>query len=79
MKRSLTATLLITAVSSSALLSAGVAFADSLIATRCKDEAEKVCAGIAPGGGRLAKCLRGHEAELSEPCKAALAAGWQGT
>ena len=46
----------------------------SLIGTRCKEDAAKLCAGIEPGGGKLAKCLRSHDADLSEPCKAALAA-----
>lgn len=46
----------------------------SLIGTRCKDDAAKLCAGIEPGGGKLAKCLRSHDADLAEPCKAALAA-----
>jgi hypothetical protein len=48
----------------------------SLIGLRCKDDAAKLCAGIEPGGGKLARCLHGHEGELSEPCKAALMASW---
>lgn len=46
----------------------------SLIATRCKDDMPKFCADVPPGGGRLAVCLRKHDAELSEPCKTALSA-----
>jgi hypothetical protein len=68
------------------LTAAGVALAQeappaaptSLIAKRCQAETAKLCAGIEPGGGRLAKCLRGHEAELSDACKAAVTAGWRG-
>jgi len=46
----------------------------SLIGMKCKDDAAKLCAGVAIGGGKLARCLRLHENDLSEPCKAALAA-----
>jgi hypothetical protein len=44
----------------------------SLIGVRCKDEIPKFCADVPAGGGRLAACLRKHDAELSEPCKGAL-------
>src|SRR5690242_6967406 len=46
----------------------------SLIGTRCKDDAAKLCSGVEAGGGKLARCLRLHENDLSEPCKTALAA-----
>jgi hypothetical protein len=36
----------------------------------CKADAEKFCKGIPQGKGRVASCLKSHEAELSEPCKA---------
>lgn len=39
----------------------------------CKAEIEKLCTGIAPGGGRIVKCLQSHESELSDGCKAVLA------
>ena len=84
MKRSLPSVLGMTLA---AMLAAGSALAQeaaappagaparrSLIATRCKDDVPKFCADAQPGGGRLAICLRKHDAELSEPCKAALAA-----
>jgi hypothetical protein len=38
----------------------------------CRADAQKVCAGTKPGGGRLLACLQQHEAELSSGCKAAL-------
>ena len=50
----------------------------SLIATRCQEEIAKLCEGVKPGGGRLAHCLRPHDTELSNDCKAALAASWAG-
>jgi hypothetical protein len=50
----------------------------SLIGTRCQEEITKMCDDVKPGGGRLARCLREHEAELSNDCKAALAASWTG-
>jgi hypothetical protein len=39
----------------------------------CNGDAEKLCQGIRPGGGRILACLKSHEAELSGACKAALA------
>ena len=50
----------------------------SLIGARCQEEISKMCDDVKPGGGRLARCLRAHEAELSNDCKAALAASWTG-
>ena len=34
----------------------------------CKADAERLCAGIPPGGGKLAHCLKGHENEVSVGC-----------
>jgi hypothetical protein len=36
----------------------------------CKADAEKLCAGIQPGGGRIAACLREHKDQVSDACKA---------
>jgi hypothetical protein len=36
----------------------------------CKADVERLCAGISPGGGRLAACLKANEAQLSPGCKA---------
>lgn len=39
----------------------------------CEADLDKFCKGTPPGGGRLLRCLRDHEAELSEECKKQLA------
>lgn len=38
----------------------------------CRADYRKLCPGIQPGGGRVAECLKGHEAELTPACKAAV-------
>lgn len=35
----------------------------------CQADAKKFCADVKPGGGRLMKCLKEHEAELSPACR----------
>jgi len=35
----------------------------------CADDAAKLCQGVQPGGGRVAKCLKEHSNELSPACK----------
>lgn len=39
----------------------------------CRADAERLCAGIPPGGGRLNACLKANEAQVSKECKAELA------
>ena len=40
----------------------------------CKADAEKLCPGIQPGGGRLAGCFKEHKKDLSADCKKELGA-----
>ncbi len=35
----------------------------------CHDDAQKLCKGVQPGGGRIVQCLRQHEGELAPACK----------
>ena len=39
----------------------------------CAADVKKVCAGTKPGRGRIQACMKGHLADVSEPCKEALA------
>ncbi len=50
----------------------------SLIAKNCAADVDKLCAGVEAGGGRLARCLHGHQDELQLECKQALErGGWK--
>jgi hypothetical protein len=35
----------------------------------CRDDAAKLCQGVKPGGGAVARCLKEHSSELSPACK----------
>jgi len=37
----------------------------------CADDAQRICAGVSPGGGRILACLKEHNSELSDRCKQA--------
>lgn len=40
----------------------------------CAPDAKKFCGDVKPGGGRVLKCMKSHEAELSPACKSELKA-----
>ena len=35
----------------------------------CADDIAKLCKDVQPGGGRIARCMKQHEQELSPACK----------
>ncbi len=39
----------------------------------CKGDVEKFCKDVQPGGGRIAKCLKEHQNDLSAGCKGKIA------
>src|SRR5580700_4416363 len=45
----------------------------SLVAIRasCAEDAQKLCATVPPGGGRIIACLKEHKDSLSDRCKQA--------
>jgi hypothetical protein len=47
----------------------GAANAQS-VAAACK--VKELCAGVAPGGGRVMDCLKAHKSELSQSCLVAI-------
>lgn len=38
----------------------------------CRPDVERLCKDVKPGGGRIRECLKAHESELSDTCKAAI-------
>jgi len=41
------------------------------IRAACAEDAQKLCAGVQPGGGRIVACLKEHKDALSDRCKQA--------
>ncbi len=38
----------------------------------CREDAQRLCKDVQPGGGRVVRCLAQHESELSGPCRGRL-------
>ena len=34
----------------------------------CRTDMERLCPGVPPGGGRIARCLKAHKMEISVGC-----------
>ena len=60
-------------ISSASFAGAQAGGPPSLAAIRaaCADDAQKLCAGVQPGGGRIVACLKEHKDSLSDRCKQA--------
>jgi Golgi apparatus protein 1 len=41
----------------------------------CRDDVQKLCADVKPGGGAIADCLKAHDSEVSQACKDNVAEG----
>src|SRR5450631_1323847 len=56
-----------------AALAAQSAQANDLAAIQaaCADDAQRLCAGVQPGGGRVVACLKEHKDSLSDQCRQA--------
>jgi Cysteine rich repeat len=46
--------------------------AQGALMTYCKPDAERLCAEVQPGGGRILKCLKAHQNEITVGCAKAL-------
>ena len=74
--------MLIRQLTAASLLSLGlISFSGLILAAQaaaplalCKADAEKICAGVAPGDGKIIACLKQHKEEVSVGCAKALKA-----
>jgi len=55
-------------------LSAGAQEAGHPAGNPCRADMERLCADVPPGGGAKIRCLKSHEDQLSDACRAQLAA-----
>ena len=56
---------------------AALAQAQSKIAAACTADYQKLCPDVAPGGGRILKCIVAHKQQVSEACRSALREEYQ--
>ena len=66
--------LTIASLLSLAVISPGSTQAAKAPLALCKADAERICAGVAPGGGKIIACLKQHKDEVSVGCAKALKA-----
>jgi len=57
-----------------AVLSAGLIAGNDALAAQgpCADDIAKYCKDVKPGGGRLARCLKENEKQLSPACRSSI-------
>jgi hypothetical protein len=57
------------------MASTGLALAQDKPTLRqaCAADVQKLCSGVEPGGGRILRCMRQHQSELSPDCQSAMA------
>jgi hypothetical protein len=67
--RSLTLLLVVCAASAAQCVQADDQPALAAIRAACAEDAQKLCAGVQPGGGRIVACLKEHKDSLSDRCK----------
>jgi hypothetical protein len=61
------------AVAVTALLLTGLPAAaqigrDPAVRAACRGDVQRLCAGVQPGGGRMAQCMKAHVREISPQC-----------
>ena len=69
--RSLRVLLIVCAVTAAQSALANAQQTLAAIRAACADDAQKLCAGVQPGGGRIVACLKEHKDSLSDRCKQA--------
>jgi len=69
--RSLRVALIICAVTAAQSALANAQQTLAAIRAACAEDAQKLCAGVQPGGGRIVACLKEHKDSLSDQCKQA--------
>ncbi len=60
------------AIGAVVLLSVTSSMAQQTVAKQCAGDIKSLCAGVAPGEGRIRACIKSHVSDLSAPCQAVL-------